>query len=217
VRIAAVYDPTPPTGGSAFQNIFGCGLKDLYDEIFQIIYDTTVVISPLKTFRGSAKGKGTVAAWDLSPQLNVAFKTGLSAAGWAPFKAPGSTDPHSSIDWFKSKPTGMKYGPEKFGIGLEVQFGHHYQMAQDIRRLAEAQLNGSTVAGIVIVPSDALAEHKADRGESFSDAKDQLDKDIQRAIAQRSMLYPSIAIIAVEHGPPRSQSRNSSESSEELN
>lgn len=193
--IADIYDPPTPQG-SAEENIVS-NVKDFYDELRRIIFDTKVFISPLKTTKG--QGKGTTGAWGLAESLNTAFKIGLESCGWQPLQSPGSQSPQSLIDWFKSKPTGRKYGGENVGLGLEIQFGNNYQFNEDIKRLSEANLAGFTVAGLSIVASDKLAEYKADRGAFFSDAKSKLDRHLESLASAGARRFPPIMIIAIEN------------------
>lgn len=198
--IAEIYDPVPPHGGSAEENIMSNDLKDLYDEVRRIIFDTKVVISPLKTKKGSPTGgKGTTGAVGLAETLNKALKIGLESCNWTSLQAPGSQATNSLIDWYKAKPSGLAYGPAKRGIGLEVQFGNNYQFNEDIKRLSEASLAGYIEAGVSIVSSDRLAAHKADRGAFVSDAKSKLDRHLESLAGARARRFPAIVIIGVEH------------------
>ena len=76
--IADIYDPPTPQG-SAEEHIVS-NAKDFYDELRRIIFDTKVIISPLKTVKG--QGKGTTGAWGLAESLNTAFKIALESCGW---------------------------------------------------------------------------------------------------------------------------------------
>lgn len=192
--IADIYDP-PVLQGSAEENIVGC-VKDFYDELKRIIFDTKVVISPLKTRK---TGQGATGALKLAESLNSAFKIGLESCGWQPLRSPGAESPMGLIDWFKSKPSGRRYGAEKIGLGLEIQFGNNYQFNEDIKRLSEAYYAGYTVAGISIVPSDSLADYKADRGAFFSDAKSKLDRHLESLASAGARRFPPIVIIAIEN------------------
>jgi len=199
VLIGDIYDP-PLLQGSAEECIMANGLKDLYDEIRRIIIDTKVIISYLKTKKGSpTSGRGTTGAVGLAEALNKALKMALESCGWQSLKSPGAQAPQSLIDWYKSKPSGRMYGPAELGIGLEIQFGNNYQFNEDIRRLSEAYLAGYIVAGVSIVPSDKLAVHKADRGASFSDAKSKLDRHLESLASAQAKRFPPIVILAVEH------------------
>lgn len=193
--IADIYDPLTPQGSAEEQIILNT--KDFYDELRRIIFDTKVVISPLKTVKG--QGEGTTGAWGLAESLNKAFKIALVSCGWKPLQSPGSTSPQSLIDWYKSKPSGRRYGAEKIGLGLEIQFGNNYQFNEDIKRLSEATLAGFTVAGISIVVSDRLAEFKADRGASFSDAKSKLDRHLESLHSAQARRFSPIIIIGIEN------------------
>lgn len=193
--IADIYDPPTPQG-SAEEHIVS-NAKDFYDELRRIIFDTKVVISPLKTVKG--QGKGTTGAWGLAELLNVAFKIALESCGWQPLQSPGAESPQSLIDWFKSKPSGRKYGAEKIGLGLEIQFGNNYQFNEDIKRLSEANLAGYTIAGVSIVASDKLAEYKADRGACFSDAKSKLDRHLESLYSAQARRFSPMMIIGIEN------------------
>ncbi len=192
--IADIYDPPTPQG-SAEENIIP-NVKDFYDELRRIIFDTRVVISPLRTIK---RGKGTTGAWNLAESLNDAFKISLESCGWQPLQSPGSKSPQSLIDWFKSKPSGRMYGATNVGLGLEIQFGNNYQFNEDIKRLSEANLAGFTVAGVSIVASDKLAEYKADRGACFSDAKNKLVRHLESLASAGARRFPPIMIIAIEN------------------
>jgi hypothetical protein len=193
--IADIYDPQIQQG-SAEENIIP-DVKDFYDEIRRIIFDTKLVISPLKTVKG--KGRETTGAWHLAESLNDAFEISLKSCGWHPLQSPGAKSPQSLIDWFKSKPSGRRYGAGNIGLGLEIQFGNNYQFNEDIKRLSEANLAGFTVAGISIVASDKLAEYKADRGACFSDAKSKLDRHLESLASAGARRFPPIMIIAIEN------------------
>jgi hypothetical protein len=193
--IADIYDPPTPQGSAEEHMVSNA--KDFYDELRRIIFDTKVVISPLKTVKG--QGKGTTGAWGLAESLNIAFKIALESCGWQPLQSPGAESPQSLIDWFKSKPSGRKYGAEKVGLGLEIQFGNNYQFNEDIKRLSEANLAGYTIAGVSIVASDKLADFKADRGASFSDAKSKLDRHLESLYSAQARRFSPIMIIGIEN------------------
>ncbi len=198
MRIADIYDPTLPSGESAEDYIMSNDLKDLYDEIRRMIFDTKLVVSPLKTTSGRSGKAGITASVKLAESLNDAFKTALESAKWEPLVAPGATAANSTVDWFKAKPTGRSYGAEKAGIGMEIQMGNNYQFNEDIKRLTEAYLAGFTVAGVSIVASDSLAQHKADRGAFFSDARNKLNRHLESLSGARARRFPPIVIIGIE-------------------
>lgn len=193
--ISGIYDPSPMPGFSAQENIMSNNVKDLYDEILQMIFETKVTISPLKTIK---KGKDTTGAIKLAENLNKAFEIALGSAGWEKSKAPGG-NAQNLIDFYKSKPSGRAYGVKELGIGLEIQFGNNYQFNEDIKRLTEAYLAGSIVAGVSIVSSDLLSTHKADRGASFSDAKSKLDRHLETLVVAQAKRFPPIVILGVQH------------------
>lgn len=195
MKIADIYDPILPSGESAEDNIFSNDLKELYDEIRRMIFDTKLVVSSMKTTLGSG---GTTAAVKLAESMNDAFKMSLESVGWKPLESPGAAAPNAAVDWFKSKPTGRSYGVSQVGIGMEIQLGNNYQFNEDIKRLTETYLAGYIVAGVSIVASDILAEHKADRGAYFSDAKSKLDRHLESLAGARARRFPPIVIIGIE-------------------
>lgn len=193
--IADIYDPPTPQGSA--EELIILNAKDFYEELRRIIFDTKVILSPLKTVKG--QGKETTGAWGFAEALNTAFKIALESCDWQPFQSPGSDSSKCLIDWFKSKPSGRKYGAEKIGLGLEIQLGNNYQFNEDIKRLSEATLAGYTVAGISLVVSDKLSEYKADRGASFSDAKSKLDRHLETLYSAQARRFSPIMIIGVEN------------------
>ena len=159
--------------------------------------DTNVVISRCETVKG--KGRDTTGAPGFASALNEAFKISLESLGWSPLVAPGASTSQSTVDWYKGRPSPIEYDRQSLGISLEIQMGNNYQFNEDIRRLSEAYLGGFTVAGVSIVPSDILAKHKADRGASFGDAKQKLDRHLASLYAAHARRIPPIVIIAVQH------------------
>ncbi len=194
--IANVFNPQLLQGSSAEETIFSSGIGSFYDEIRRVIFDTKVTISPRTT---SKKGQDSTGAPGLAASLNVAMGNALISLGWDHLKAPGGTADISTVDWFKAKKSNVAYAPTALGIGLEIQFGNNYQFNEDIKRLSEAYIAGIIQAGIAIVPSNALAKHKADRGAYFSDAKSKLERHYQTLYGAQARKIPPIMIIAIQH------------------
>lgn len=194
--IADIYNPLLLRGQmSAEESIISAGLIREYNQLRRIIFNTKLVISPRLTKK---KGEKATAALGLAPALNNAFGIALTSAGWTPLKAPGGKDTHNLVDWYKARPSEIDYGPTELGLGLEFQFGNNYQVNEDIKRLSEAFLAGKTVAGIIIVPSNILARHKADRGAFFSDAKSKLRRHLNTLYISQARKIPPIQIIGIQ-------------------
>ena len=129
--------------------------------------------------------------------MNRAIKESLSSLGWGPLPAPGASQALSTIDWAKVRPSGLSWMGD-IGLAVEVQFGNHYQFNADVQRFAEAMLGGTIIAGISIVASDKFAEYKADRGTSYSNSKEKLERWLGIWAASGAILLPSIMILSVE-------------------
>lgn len=192
--IADIHNPPLIAGHSAEEIIMASGLAPLYDELRRMIFDTEVSISRRVTQKG--KGRDTTGAPGLATGLNNAFKITLESAGWKPLPAPGGTS-RTLIDWHKTVEARVAYS-HKPGLGLEIQFGNNYQFNEDLKKLTEAFLSGQIEAGMVIVASDTLAKHKADRGAYFSDAKSKLDRHLGTFVAARALRIPPIMVIGIE-------------------
>jgi hypothetical protein len=167
------YSPIVAGSISGEEIIFKRGVGSLLEEIRQSILQTELIISPRKTKK---KGKDATGNPKLAEAMNNALGASLKSLGWNPRKAPGSTKKQAEVDWYKSILSSLSYGPTEIGLGLEIQFGNNFQFNEDLKRLSEAILEQTIVAGVCIVPSDDLAKYKADRGASFSDSRSKMDR-----------------------------------------
>ena len=176
---------------SAEEIIFRRGVGDLYTEIRDVIMKTELLITDTPREEGDTRFK------KLPSAINRSLGESLTSLGWKPRQAPGAAGALSTSDWAKVRPSGLKY-MGNIGIALEVQLGNHYQFHADVQRLGEAILQGEIIAGISIVPSDRFALYKADRGASFSNASEKLERWIGLWVASGAILLPSIMILAIE-------------------
>ncbi len=198
--IKDIYSPAVGGENSGEALIFRRGVGNLLDEIRQAILQSTLLISPRKTITKGKDGQpGVTGNRDLADGLNKAFRASLSSLGWAPRRAPGAVSLQANVDWFKSVPTSLSYGPKEIGIGLEIQFGNNFQFEADLKRLSEAVVAGHIVAGVSIVASDQLATYKADRGTSFSNAREKLDRFLGLLTGVAATIVPGFLLIGVSH------------------
>lgn len=174
--------------------IFKRGIGDLLEEVRQCILKTELIISPKLTRK---KGKGATGNPGLASALNKALGLALTSLKWVPRKAPGATSWKAEVDWYKSISSSLSYGPQEIGLGLEVQFGNNYQFNEDLKRLSEAVLEQSIVAGVSIVPCDELAKYKADRGSSFSDSRSKLDRFLNVLVGSGAAIVPGFVLIGI--------------------
>lgn len=176
---------------SAEEIIFRRGTGDLYTELREVLLQTEVLITD------TPRSENITQIRNLADNMNQAIRGSLKSLGWGPLKAPGAAEAHSTIDWAKVRPSGLSWMGD-IGLAVEVQFGNHYQFNADVQRIAEAILGGNIVAGISIVASDRFAGYKADRGASFSNAKEKLERWLGIWSASGAILLPSIMILGIE-------------------
>jgi hypothetical protein len=192
MRIANLYSPRVAGEHSAEEVIFRRGLGDLYSELREVILTTHLEITNTPQVNKKVQIVG------LSDALNKALGASLHSLGWQPEIAPGTEKPQGTSDFVKLRPSGLSFMGD-IGLAVEVQFGNNYQFNADVQRLSEAILQGKVVAGISIVASDELARYKADRGTSFSNAKDKLERWLRIWAGSGAILLPSIMIIGIEY------------------
>ena len=192
--IKQYYSPAVSGDISGEAMIFKRGVGHLLDEIRQSILQSELYISPRRT---KTKGEGATGNKGLAEGMNAAFAASLTSLGWTKRTAPGASGERAEIDWCKAVPAALAYGPKSIGIGLEIQFGNNYQFNEDFKRLSEAILEGTIVAGVSIVPSDELAKYKADRGASFSDAKSKLDRSLGILVGSGAATMPGFVLIGI--------------------
>lgn len=188
------YSPSAAGENSGEAMLFKRGLGGIFDEIRQAILQSHLLISPRKTT--TTKG-GKTGNPDLADAINKAIATSLSSLGWAPLKAPGASGANAKLDWYKSMPSGIGYGPAKIGLGLEVQCGNNYQFEADLKRLHEAIIQGAIITGVCVVASDELSEYKADRGAAFSSEKAKLDRYLTLLMGAGAATLPGFVLIGV--------------------
>ena len=176
---------------SAEEIIFRRGIGDLYTELREVLLQTEVLITDTPRQRNATQLS------HLPDNMNRAIRESLRSLGWGPLQAPGAREAHSTIDWAKVKPSGLSWMGD-IGLAVEVQFGNHYQFNADVQRIAEAILGGTIIAGVSIVASDRFANYKADRGASFSNSKEKLERWLTIWSASGAILLPSIMILGVE-------------------
>jgi len=192
--IKQYYSPTLPGDISGEALIFKRGVGTLFDEIRQSILQSELEISPRRTRK---KGKGATGNPGLAEAMNNALGASLSSLGWTKRKAPGASEDRAEVDWYKSVQSPLSYGPQTLGLGLEIQFGNNFQFNEDIKRLSESVLEQSIVAGVCVVPSDELADYKADRGAYFSDARSKLDRQLAIYTGLGAATLPGFVLIGV--------------------
>ena len=189
--IKNILSPKVAGEHSAEEIIFRRGVGDLYTELREVLLQTEVRITDTPRVGNTTKIP------HLADSMNRAIKESLGSLGWGPLQAPGASGVHSTIDWTKVRPSGLSWMGD-IGIAVEIQFGNHYQFNADVQRIAEAILGGTIVAGISVVASDRFALYKADRGASFSNSREKLERWLGIWSASGAILLPSIMILGVE-------------------
>lgn len=197
MKIKHYYSPRPAGDASGETMIFKLGVGQLLDEIRQSILHSRLTISDTPTITKAGSGKTGIPK--LAGALNEGLAASLKSLGWGPLKAPGATGATAKLDWFKSLPTNMSYGPERMGVGMEAQFGNNFQFGADLQRLGEAMLEGSIVAGVCVVASDELKKYKADRGAYFSSEKQKLDRHLALLLGSGVARMPGYVLLGIEH------------------
>ena len=197
MQIKHYYSPRVAGDFSGEAMIFKLGVGQLLDEIRQSILQATLLISPTVTTTKAGSGKTGIQG--LAKGLNEGLAASLGSLGWGPLKAPGAKSATARLDWYKSLPTGISFGPERIGVGMEAQFGNNFQFNADLQRLDEAMLDGSIVAGVCIVASDELKNYKADRGAHFSSEKQKLDRHLALLLGSGVARMPGYVLIGIEH------------------
>src|ERR1700754_3809326 len=132
MHIKHFYSPHVAGEMSGEALIFKRGIGQLFDEIRQCILKSKLIISHHQTVTTS--GSGTTGIPGLADGMNKGLASSLRSLGWDQLKAPGATGQTAKVDWYKSLPTGISYGPQKIGLGLEIQFGNNYQFNADLQR-----------------------------------------------------------------------------------
>ena len=192
MRISDIYSPKVAGEHTAEEVIFRRGLGDLHNELREVILKTHLEITDTPRLNKAIQIK------KLSDSLNKALSASLHSLGWKPEISPGTENPLGTSDFVKLRPSGLAFMGD-IGLAVEVQFGNNYQFNADVQRFSEAILKGRVVAGISVVASDELAKYKADRGTSFSNARDKLERWLHIWSGSGAILLPSIMIIAIEH------------------
>lgn len=192
--IKQYYSPNVAGDVSGEALVFKRGLGGLLEEIRQCILQAELIISPRLTKK---KGKGATGNPGLAKGLNDALGVSLKSLNWVPRKAPGAESQKAEVDWYRSVPSSLKYGPQELGVGLEVQFGNNFQFNEDLKRLSEAVLEQSIVAGVCVVPDDELARYKADRGAFFSDSRSKLDRFLNVLVGAGAAIIPGFIVIGI--------------------
>ena len=150
-------------------------LSELLNEVRRIITDFELLVKEESDANGGAA---------VRKMLDRQFE---KAGGWIK-KQTGA------IDWLKCKVV----NGIKVCLGVEVQFSARSDLLiMDIIHLRKSIIEGEIDVGVLVVPSDRLAEFLTDRGPSRSDA----ERHIGEARAEDLPLF----LIALEHdgpGPP---------------
>jgi hypothetical protein len=196
MNIRHYYSPRVAGDVSGEAMIFKLGVGQLLDEIRQSILQSQLIISPTATTTKAGSGKTGIQG--LAKGLNAGLAVSLQSLGWGPLKAPGAKGATAKLDWYKSLPTGIGYGPERMGIGMEAQFGNNFQFNADLQRLGEAMLEGAIVAGVCVVASDELKNYKADRGAYFSSEKQKLDRHLALLLGSGVARMPGYVMLGIE-------------------
>ena len=189
--IKNIFSPKVAGEHSAEEIIFRRGIGDLFTELREVLLQTEVLITD------TPRQDNKTQIPKLAENMNRAIQESLRSLGWGHLQAPGAAQAGSTIDWAKVRPSGLSWMGD-LGLAVEVQFGNHYQFNADVQRIAEAMLGGNIIAGISIVASDRFASYKADRGASFSNSKEKLERWLGIWSASGAILLPSIMILGVE-------------------
>lgn len=193
MKIAQIYTLRVVGEHSAEDIIFRKGVGDLYQELRDVILSTQVEISDTPRENGKIPP-----GFNLASSLNKALAASLASLGWQKeHVSPGSRHARSAVDWAKLRPSPLQFGPKEVGLAIEIQFGNHYQFNADVQKLSELILEGNIVAGVSIVPSDELEKYKADRGASFSNCTEKLQRWLSIWTASSALVLPSIIVIGI--------------------
>lgn len=163
--------------GGSRQKACRLGMADLFFELQQIIFNTTIEILEEKDANGAA-----VVREALDENFNRHSDWTKTAVG--------------GVDWVKK----LRYNATILvRLGVEVQVSARSDLLiRDVVHLRNSLQEGVIDIGVIIVPSDHLAYFLTDRTPSFRDAVRLIEKEFPEATT-----FP-IVLIAVEHDRPGS-------------
>lgn len=156
----------------AREKVCRLGLTDLFLEVQEILFGTTVLIKEEKDANGAAA---------IRKLIDEAF---LARKDWKKTTAGG-------VDWIKK----LRYNKTLMvSMGVEIQVSARSDLLiRDIIHLRNEIDKGSIEVGLVVVPSDLLETFLPDRCPSFSEATKYIEVEFKEA-----MNYP-LVLIAIEH------------------
>ena len=151
------------------------GLADLFLELQQIIFDTTILLLENKQANGAAV---------IREALDKSFE---NVGEWQKQTTGG-------VDWIKR----IRYNYSVLArLGVEVQVSARSDLLiRDIVHLRNSLQSGEIDVGVIMVPDDRLQFCLPDRTPSWRDAIRYVEEEFKEA-----MTFP-VVIIAIEHDGP---------------
>lgn len=159
----------------AKEKVTRLGLAELFLEIQEIIFSTTVFLVEEKDANGGA---------ELRKMLDARFE---EFEEWEKTSSGG-------VDWKKK----VRYNRTFIAkIGVEVQVSARSDLLiRDIVHLRNSIQSGEIEVGVIIVPSERLQYCLPDRTPSIKDAKKYIEEEFKEALN-----FP-IVLISIEHDGP---------------
>ncbi|WP_305733278.1 BglII/BstYI family type II restriction endonuclease [Trichlorobacter ammonificans] len=158
--------------GGAREKVCRLGLADLFLELQQIIFETTIEIEETRDANGAAF---------IREELDSRFSNGDD---WVKTASGG-------VDWVKR----IRYNSTFMArIGVEIQVSARSDLLiRDIVHLRNSLQEGHIDVGAIVVPSDRFQLFLPDRTPSYRDAIRYIEQEFKEA-----MTFP-IVVIAIEH------------------
>jgi hypothetical protein len=158
--------------GGAREKVCRLGLADLFLELQQIVFDTTIEIQEERDANGAAV---------IREALDTRFTVG---SDWVKTASGG-------VDWIKR----IRYNSTFMArLGVEIQVSARSDLLiRDIVHLRNSLQEGHIDVGAIVVPSDRFQTFLPDRTPSYRDAIRYIEQEFKEA-----MTFP-IVVIAIEH------------------
>lgn len=149
------------------------GMTPLWDDLCKILTGFQLLVLEQKDSNGGAAVREII---------DAAF---LAKGNWKKQQTGG-------VDWSKC----LDLTPDaRTCIGVEIQFsGRSDLLIIDVAHLREQITIGAIDVGVIVVPTDQLAQYMTDRGPNFTAAK--------QAVARNQAETLPLVIIALEHDGP---------------
>jgi hypothetical protein len=158
--------------GGAREKLCRLGLANLFFELQQIIFDTSITVEETAQANGAAEVRAA---------LDATFKSGID---WQHTASGG-------VDWIKR----LRYNATILvRLGVEVQVSARSDLLiRDVVHLRKSLQEGIIDVGVIIVPSDRFSRLLVDRTPSLADAIRYIEHEFPEAT-----LIP-VVLIAVEY------------------